>query len=218
MIKYIAKRLGISLLVLLLGSLLMFILVINAGDPLANLRESNSPNRDNLIRQRTLLLGLDKPWYERYLNWLGGAAKCLYGQCDLGTASNGQSVNALIASAAGVSIRLVILATCLAIVTGVILGILTAIRQYSGFDYEEQERKIYAKYDDKTIRVYQAYNNVIAGEAIKLGTFGEHFSLTRMTWIKPSFLWMMYRCGWAEKENQERVLAIDIKKKASRAG
>ena len=123
------------MLVLLLGSLLMFILVINAGDPLANLRESNSPNRDNLIRQRTLLLGLDKPWYERYLNWLAGAAKCLYGQCDLGTASNGQSVNALIASAAGVSIRLVILATCLAIVTGVILGILTAIRQYSGFDY-----------------------------------------------------------------------------------
>ena len=66
--------------------------------------------------------------------------------------------------------------------------------------YEEQERKIYAKYDDKTIRVYQAYNNVIADEAIKLGTFGEHFSLTRMTWIKPSFLWMMYRCGWTEKD------------------
>ena len=80
--------------------------------------------------------------------------------------------------------------------------------------YEEQERKIYAKYDDKTIRVYQAYNDKIADEAIKLGTFGEHFSLTRMPWIKPSFLWMMYRCGWAEKENQERVLAIDIKREA----
>ena len=66
--------------------------------------------------------------------------------------------------------------------------------------YEEQERKIYAKYDDKTIRVYQAYNDVIADEAIKLGTFGEYFSLTRMTWIKPSFLWMMYRCGWTEKD------------------
>ena len=35
-----------------------------------------------------------------------------------------------------------------------------------------------------------------------------------MTWIKPSFLWMMYRCGWAEKEGQERVLAIDIKREA----
>ena len=42
--------------------------------------------------------------------------------------------------------------------------------------YEEQERKIYAKYDDKTIRVYQAYNNKIADEAIKLGTFGEHLA------------------------------------------
>lgn len=36
------------------------------------------------------------------------------------------------------------------------------------------------------------------------------FRLERMTWIKPSFLWMMYRCGWAGKEDQERVLAIEI--------
>ena len=33
-----------------------------------------------------------------------------------------------------------------------------------------------------------------------------------MTWIKPSFLWMMYRSGWATKENQERILAIKIKR------
>lgn len=74
-------------------------------------------------------------------------------------------------------------------------------------------REIRAVYNDETIRVYQAYNSIIADEAVKLGTFGSHFSMTRMTWIKPSFLWMMYRCGWAEKENQERVLAIDIKRK-----
>ena len=135
MIKYIAKRLGISVVVLLLGSLLMFVLAINAGDPLADLRESNSPNRDNLMKQRIAFMGLDKPWYERYLEWLGGAAKCLYGQCDLGTASSGQPVTVLLSSAASVSVRLVIFAVCLAIVTGVILGILTAIRQYSGFDY-----------------------------------------------------------------------------------
>ncbi|GAA1710940.1 hypothetical protein GCM10009745_68730 [Kribbella yunnanensis] len=29
-----------------------------------------------------------------------------------------------------------------------------------------------------------------------------------MTWIKPSFLWMMYRCGWASKAGQARGLAI----------
>lgn len=32
-----------------------------------------------------------------------------------------------------------------------------------------------------------------------------------MTWIKPSFLWMMYRAGWGHKdEGQKRILAIDI--------
>lgn len=77
-----------------------------------------------------------------------------------------------------------------------------------------KEKEIRAVYNQDTIRVYQAYSDVIADEAIKFGTFGSHFSLNRMTWIKPSFLWMMYRCGWAEKENQERVLAIDIKREA----
>lgn len=71
-------------------------------------------------------------------------------------------------------------------------------------------KKINAVYDDNTIRVYQAFNERIAVEAIKLGTFGKSFKRERMTWIKPSFLWMMYRAGWAEKENQEHILAIDI--------
>ncbi len=31
-----------------------------------------------------------------------------------------------------------------------------------------------------------------------------------LTWIKPSFLWMMYRCGWGTKVGQETVLAVDI--------
>ena len=73
-------------------------------------------------------------------------------------------------------------------------------------------KEIRAVYTDETIRVYQAYNKTIAEEAVNNGTFGAHFSMDRMTWIKPSFLWMMYRCGWARKENQEHVLAIDIKR------
>lgn len=76
------------------------------------------------------------------------------------------------------------------------------------------QKEIRAVYNDDTIRVYQAYCREIAEEAVELGTFGKHFSLDRMTWIKPSFLWMMYRCGWAEKKGQERVLGIDIKRNA----
>jgi len=74
------------------------------------------------------------------------------------------------------------------------------------------ENGIFAMYDDKSIRVYQAYNNAIADEALKNGTFGNTFKMERMTWIKPSFLWMMYRSGWATKEGQNRILAIDLKK------
>jgi hypothetical protein len=73
-------------------------------------------------------------------------------------------------------------------------------------------RQIRAVYDDEVIRVYQAYSNAIANAALQKGTFvSPPFKLDRMTWIKPSFLWMMYRCGWGYKDpNQERVLAIDI--------
>lgn len=76
----------------------------------------------------------------------------------------------------------------------------------------QDNKRIFAQFDESTIRVYQAYNNKIADEAISLGTFGYHFKMDRMTWIKTSFLWMMYRSGWATKDGQERVLAIDIKR------
>ncbi|MCX7710723.1 MAG: DUF4291 domain-containing protein [Clostridia bacterium] len=73
-----------------------------------------------------------------------------------------------------------------------------------------EPRMIMALYNEKTIRVYQAYNHTIADQALKLGTFGSAFKMERMTWIKPSFLWMMYRSGWGSKDGQERILAIDI--------
>ena len=71
-------------------------------------------------------------------------------------------------------------------------------------------REVIGSYTKDTIRVYQAYNERIASEAVKLQTFGESFNINRMTWIKPSFLWMMYRSGWATKKDQEFILAIDI--------
>ncbi|SDT11482.1 protein of unknown function [Pseudomonas asplenii] len=73
-------------------------------------------------------------------------------------------------------------------------------------------RQIRAQYDDRTIRVYQAYSDSIAESAIAHGTFvSPPFKMERMTWIKPSFLWMMYRAGWGLKDaGQTRILAIDI--------
>ena len=71
-------------------------------------------------------------------------------------------------------------------------------------------RQIRAKYSAETITVYQAYPPEIAEPAVAAGRFVPPFKRARMTWIKPSFLWMMYRCGWAAKPGQERVLAVEI--------
>jgi hypothetical protein len=76
-------------------------------------------------------------------------------------------------------------------------------------------RHIVAQFDDAGVVVYQAYRPAIGHFAATHGYFGgESFSLTRMSWIKPNFLWMMYRSGWGRKEGQEVVLAIKIKRKA----
>ncbi|WP_320066306.1 DUF4291 domain-containing protein [Micromonospora sp. RTGN7] len=71
-------------------------------------------------------------------------------------------------------------------------------------------RQIRARYTADTLTVYQAYPPEIAGPAVAAGRFVPPFKRDRMTWIKPSFRWMMYRCGWARKAGQERVLAVEI--------
>ncbi|MEU7607926.1 DUF4291 domain-containing protein [Micromonospora sp. NPDC049204] len=71
-------------------------------------------------------------------------------------------------------------------------------------------REIRARYSADTITVYQAYPPEIALPAVAAGRLVAPFKRERMTWIKPSFRWMMYRCGWATKPGQERVLSIDI--------
>ena len=72
------------------------------------------------------------------------------------------------------------------------------------------DRSIRALYTPSTITLYQAYSPAIASAALAAGTFVPPFKRTRMTWVKPSFAWMAYRSGYASKENQERVLAVEI--------
>lgn len=84
--------------------------------------------------------------------------------------------------------------------------------------YEEQlslwpknGQHIMAQYDENKIIVYQAYRPEIGLFAAENQFFGGPFSFNRMTWIKPNFLWMMYRNGWGQKEGQEITLAIHLK-------
>jgi hypothetical protein len=74
----------------------------------------------------------------------------------------------------------------------------------------EPQRQIRALHTATTVTVYQAYPPEIGLPAARDGRFPAAWRRDRMTWIKPSFLWMMYRCGWAAKEGQGTVLAIEI--------
>jgi hypothetical protein len=86
--------------------------------------------------------------------------------------------------------------------------------------YHEQQRRLpsggqhlIADHDDDTLIVYQAFKPAIADYAVRHQAFGgPHYKHGRMTWIKPGFMWMMFRAGWATKVDQERILRLTIKR------
>ena len=75
-------------------------------------------------------------------------------------------------------------------------------------------RHILAQFDAQSVVVYQAYRPEIGHFAARHGYFGGGFSLGRMSWIKPNFLWMMYRSGWGTKQGQELTLAVRLRRDA----
>jgi hypothetical protein len=65
--------------------------------------------------------------------------------------------------------------------------------------------------DAEGVYVYQAFCDEIADWALENQRFGgSKFNPTRMTWIKPSFGWVLYRSGYGLKPGQNRVLKIKI--------
>jgi hypothetical protein len=73
-------------------------------------------------------------------------------------------------------------------------------------------RHILAQFDEDSVIVYQAYCPSIGHSAAEHGAFGGEFSFERMSWVKPNFLWMMYRSGWGTKSDQEVTLALRLRR------
>jgi hypothetical protein len=69
--------------------------------------------------------------------------------------------------------------------------------------------EVRADYDPETIVIYQAFRPHIALPALDAQRFVPPFSFNRMTWIKPSFLWLMERSKWGQKTGQH-ILAVRI--------
>lgn len=131
MIRFLLRRFVTAIGILFAISIVTYALLTLALDPLKNLRESTALNKAELIAARTRMLRLNDPWYDRYISWLGNLL-----QGDLGTAwQTGQPVKALLPGAMATSVQLVAAATFIALIIGVTIGVVSALRQYTSFDY-----------------------------------------------------------------------------------
>ena len=137
MVVFVIRRLFVSVLTLIVSSFLVYVLVANSGDPLSDLRADTSSGRAQKIAHRVEILHLDQPVPQRYVTWVGGVARCVVpGRgCDFGSNVHDQEVNTLLSQAAVTTLRLVSVSLVLALLLGVAVGVISALRQYSGFDY-----------------------------------------------------------------------------------
>jgi peptide/nickel transport system permease protein len=130
MLSFIVRRLLIAVPVVLASSVLVFILVANSGDPLADLKGRQPPVPPQVIENREKMLGLDQPMPQRYWNWLTN-----FVQGDMGVTIRGQEVQPLLWQRMQITLRMVILASVVAILLAIGAGVLSAVKQYTVTDY-----------------------------------------------------------------------------------
>jgi peptide/nickel transport system permease protein len=135
MLNYIMRRIGVSIMILFGSSFLVYNLAAYASDPLAELRLSNDDGARQAIITLTRDLNLDVPPPVRYFLWLKGVLGLFVGKLNLGMTREATSVQEELLYAIPVTLRLVFVATITALFIGLALGIISALRQYSRFDY-----------------------------------------------------------------------------------
>ena len=135
MLNYILRRIGVSIMILFGSSFLVYNLAAYASDPLAELRLSTDDGARQRIIALTRDLQLDVPPPVRYFLWLKGVLGLFVGKMNLGMTREATSVQEELGYAIPTTLRLVFVATFTALLVGLALGVISALRQYSRFDY-----------------------------------------------------------------------------------
>jgi len=131
MAAFVARRLLISIPVMLLASILVFLLVAFSGDPLAELRARNPPVPQQTLELRERELHLDKPLPQRYLIWITNLAKGDFGV----SARTQEKVGPLLLNRMMITLRMILAACVIAALLAMAVGVISAIRQYTAADY-----------------------------------------------------------------------------------
>ena len=130
MARYLARRLVQTVPLLLLISIIGFGIIQLTGDPLAAYTMETALSREDIARLRAYY-GLDQPVYVQYLNWLGNLARGDWGTSYVAH----RPVLDLILQRLPNTLMLVAAAYSLILTVSIVLGIYTAIRQYSWVDH-----------------------------------------------------------------------------------
>ncbi len=132
MATFILRRLVASFFIVLAASFVVYMLMANAGDPLEFLREITNPaERAGIEKSVTAALNLDVPPIQRYFHWLGDI---LTGDFGISARTRLPVIDEL-KLRLPITLKLVSAATFLSMTWGIGIGVVTALRQYSAFDY-----------------------------------------------------------------------------------
>jgi peptide/nickel transport system permease protein len=129
MLAYVIRRLLVSIVVLFFATIFVFLLVASSGNPLALLK-ANPHIPHSTIVARENLLHLNDPLWQRYWIWFSNA---IHG--NLGTTISGQNVWAEASSHLFVTLRMVVIATIIAIFLAITVGVVAAVRQNRPADH-----------------------------------------------------------------------------------
>lgn len=131
MLNYALRRFLVAIPVIVASTFAVFLLVTLSGDPLANLKGRNPPPSPQVIAVEAQRLHLDEPPLQRYWTWITGVVRGDFGP----SVRTNLDIGHEIATRFGVTVRLIAVAVVLALALAVVVGVLSAVKQYSGIDY-----------------------------------------------------------------------------------
>ena len=136
MLSFVVRRIVASIFILLGATFIAFELTAAAGDPRINALSLPNPDlRIQTAARITADLHLDVNPVARYFIWLKGVGGCVVGHCDFGQTISQTAVGGELGNAVLVSIRLITASVVVSVILGISIGIISALRQYSGLDY-----------------------------------------------------------------------------------
>ncbi len=129
--RYVVRRLLQAIPLLFVISIILFYAVFALGDPVSRLIANNPRTSEQDIARIKKLYGLDKPVYQRYFVWAGNSLRGDWGS----SLVTGEKVTAVLRGRLGNTLILMVTAFLVTLLLAIPIGLISALRQYSRFDY-----------------------------------------------------------------------------------